>query len=78
MANLQVKDFDDQLYQALKSRAGKGRRSLSKEVTMIIEKYLNSNSEPINSTEEFLKLSGTWTDDRSSEEIICDIHESRS
>ena len=78
MANLQVKDIDDRLYEALRALAKRENRSISQEVIMIIKKYL---SNPLiiekNSTEEFLKLAGAWEDDRSAEEIIEDIYQSR-
>ena len=78
MANLQVKDIDDKLYNALKFLAKREHRSVSQEVVRIIEVYLQNNQIDKNSTEEFLKLSGSWEDDRSTDEIISDIYNSRS
>ena len=79
MANLQVKDIDIKLYNSLKRIAKKDHRSISQEVINIIERYLNQpNNEFMNSTEEFLKLSGSWEDSRSSDEIIKDIRKSRN
>ncbi len=39
MANLQVRDIDDKLYDSLKRRADLEHRSISQEVVMIIESH---------------------------------------
>lgn len=79
MANLQIKSMDDQLYQALKLKAKSENRTLSRQVIMILKDYL---SEPVNKaekqTEAFLKLSGSWQDNRSCEDIIEEIMVRRS
>lgn len=79
MAILQVRDIDDRIYEQLKRISSENKRSISQEVIHIIETYL---SEPDkirkNSTEEFLKLSGSWGDDREAEEIISVIRKSRT
>lgn len=79
MAILQVRDIDDRIYESLKRISEQNKRSISQEVIHIIETYL-SNPQIIkkNSTEEFLKLSGSWEDDRSAEEIIAKIRKDRS
>ncbi len=78
MANLQVRDLDDRLYNSLKNLAKRENRSLSQEVISILEKYLSNpavfNS---NSTKEFLSLSGAWDDDRTAGEIIAGIRKNR-
>jgi len=78
MATLQVRDIDDRLYNLLKSSAKRQNRSISQEVLTIIENYLNSSVTPKNSTLEFLTLTGAWKDEKSAEEIIKDIRESRN
>jgi plasmid stability protein len=78
VANLQVKDIDDKLYDALKFLAKLEHRSISQEVIKIIEEYLQNNSQFENSTDEFLKLAGSWNDDRSADEIVDDIRTNRS
>ncbi|OHD14952.1 MAG: antitoxin [Spirochaetes bacterium GWD1_27_9] len=79
MANLQVKDIDSMLYISLKNLAKKEHRSVSQEVIKIIESYLNQpNNKNKNMTDEFLKLSGSWDDNRTSDEIINDIYSSRN
>lgn len=79
MANLQVRDIDNSLYQALKNHASREKRSISQEVIHILEKYLSCpkllDSNP---TEAFLRLSGSWEDDRSAEDIVASIRDGRT
>jgi hypothetical protein len=79
MAILQVRDIDDRIYENLKKISQQNKRSISQEVIHIIETYL-SNPQILkkNSTEEFLKLSGSWEDDRPAEEIILETRKGRS
>ena len=78
MANLQVRDIDDKLYESIRSLAISEKRSISQEVVLILEKYLSApldfNKNP---TEEFLDLAGSWEDDRSADEIVKEIRTSR-
>ncbi len=78
MANLQVKDINDKLYNSLKYLAKREHRSVSQEVIKILETYLQNNKVYINNTDEFLKLAGSWDDDRSADEIMDDIKKSRT
>jgi plasmid stability protein len=79
MATMQIKSMDDQLYNALKIRAKAENRSLSQQVVMIIKDYLSKpDKKAQHQTNEFLKLAGSWKDDRSAETIIQDIKNSRS
>ena len=78
MANLQVKDIDDKLYETLRRLASNDRRSISQEVVYILQKYLSKPASfDMNPTDEFLKLSGSWEDERTAEEIIGDIYANR-
>jgi plasmid stability protein len=78
MANLQVRDIDEKLYESLRTRAHQERRSISQEVIHILEKYLSlPTAYDQNPTDEFLKLAGSWEDNRTSEEIIADIRQNR-
>jgi plasmid stability protein len=78
MANLQVRDIDDRLYESLRERATREKRSISQEVILILEKYLSRpNAYDVNPTDEFLSLSGSWKDERTAEEIISDIRSNR-
>ena len=79
MASLQVRDIDEKLYESLRVRASKERRSISQEVIHILEKYLSLPSAyDVNPTDEFLKLSGSWEDDRSAEDIVKSIRNGRT
>jgi len=79
MANLQVRDINENLYESLKRRAELEHRSISQEVVMIIESHLKRNNlESEIQTFEFLKLSNSWKDDRSAKEIASDLKNSRS
>ena len=79
MAILQVRDIDDRIYNNLKRVSQQDKRSISQEVIYIIEAYLSQpQSRMKNSTDEFLKLAGSWEDQRSPAEIISEIKEGRS
>ena len=78
MANLQVKDIDERLYNSIRVLAINEKRSISQEVVYILQKYLSKPKEfDLNPTDEFLKLAGSWKDERNVEEIIGDIRNSR-
>ena len=78
MANLQVKDIDDSLYDSLRKLASNEKRSISQEVVHILEKYLSiPKAFDHNPTVEFLKLAGSWEDSRTADEIIQDIKSHR-
>lgn len=77
MANLQVRDIDNQLYKSIKALAQRERRSLSQEVIRILEDYLqNPSKKTMNPTAHFLDLS--WDDNRNAETLIKDIRKSRN
>ena len=79
MAILQVRDIDDRLYEQLRTLSRCHRRSMSQEVTNILEEYLsNPDAWRINPTDEFLALSGSWEDERSAEEISAELHRERA
>jgi plasmid stability protein len=76
LANLRVRNIDDNLYEALKTLAKKERRSISQEVIMMIESYIsNPERTALESTEEFLNLS--WQGSESADEIINNIRKQR-
>lgn len=78
MANLQVRDIDDRIYNALKQRAKSKHRSLSQEVTHIIEEYLSRPSgDNRKQSEMLLELSGSWGGTESAAEIIQTIRKNR-
>ena len=79
MPNLQVKDIDEKLYSLLREKAQSENRSISQEVVTILEEYLaNPRSFKPNPAREFLKLTGSWKDNRSAEEVIEEIRQSRT
>ena len=78
MAMLQVRDMDNRLYDTIRYSAKRVNRSISQQVITILQEYFSSPvSKPKNAVDEFLKLSGSWDDERSAEEIIDDINSSR-
>lgn len=78
MANLQVKDIDDRLYDSLRILASNEKRSISQEVVYILQKYLSQPKEfHVNPTDDFLELAASWKDERDAEEILDDIRDSR-
>ena len=79
MAILQVRDIDDKLYESLKKLAAYEKRSINQEVIHIIEAFMaNPDLHNVDYTDEFLKLSGSWEDDRSAEEIVKDLRSHRA
>ncbi len=79
MATLQVRSIDEKLYKALGQLAAMENRSISQEVISILKKYLSSpKQQQDNATNSFLDMCGTWTDDRSTNEIVDEILESRN
>lgn len=79
MANLQVRDIDDRVYNELKQRARSKHRSLSQEVVSIIEDYL---SKPIADTkgqsDMWLELVGSWEGPESADQILRSIRKGRA
>ncbi len=79
MANLQVRDIDNNLYESIRSLATIDKRSISQEVIHILEKYLSKpESFNLNPTDAFLKLAGSWEDKRSAKDIILEIKSGRN
>ena len=78
MATLQVKGMDDDLYRALAARAAQERRSISQQVTMIIQDSLTAQrTSAEKTTSALLELCGSWVDDRGAEEIADEIRRAR-
>ena len=78
MAVLQVRNMDDRLYEALGRRAAMENRSISQQVIEIIQRYLSAPSQFKCADDAVLELAGTWEDERSADEIIADIRNSRT
>ena len=78
MANLQVRDIDDRVYNELKQRARTKHRSLSQEVVSIIEDYLSKPSaDTKGQSEMWLELVGSWEGSESAEQILRSIRKGR-
>jgi plasmid stability protein len=78
MAILQVKGMDDSLYRALAARAAREQRSISQQVTRMIQDYLArdpGSAEDV--TAAFLDLCGSWDDERPAREIAREIRRAR-
>lgn len=79
MANLQVRDIDNRLYESLKKRAELEHRSVSQEVVMIIESHLKrDNLETEIQTLEFLKHTNSWIYDKNAKDLISELRSARS
>lgn len=78
MATLQVKGFDDALYEALGVRAKRDNRSVSQEVVKLIQDFLvRPSGSAEEATRAFLALAGSWEDTRSDRQIARDIRKRR-
>jgi plasmid stability protein len=80
MANLQIKNIDEDLYKEIKRAASAENRSVSQQVLTLIRDYLakrNQVSKLKTPAQVLLELSGTWEDERSAEEIVRDIRKAR-
>ncbi|HEB32201.1 MAG TPA: antitoxin [Spirochaetes bacterium] len=78
MANLQVRDIDDHLYELLRDTAKRQHRSISQEVVHILMNYFShppfSASEL---TEQFIQLGGAWEGPETADELIKQIQMNR-
>ena len=80
MANLQIKNIDDELYTQLKRLAALENRSVSQEVLFLVKDYLAKGgtlSAAKTPACVLLGLSGSWGDERSAEEIAHEIRSGR-
>ena len=78
MAVLQVRNMADDLYEALGRHAAMQNRSISQQVIEIIQRYLSAPNQFKCADDAVLELAGTWEDERSADEIIADIRNSRT
>jgi len=80
MANLQIKGIQDDLYGEIKKLAAAENRSVSQQVLFLLreylarKKYLNTLKSP---AQVLLELSGSWEDDRKTEQILDEIKQAR-
>jgi hypothetical protein len=81
MSNLQIKRIDDGLYAEIKKMASEERRSVSQQILYLAKDYLARKKNLKGSktaAQVLLELSGSWIDERKSEEIIKEIRGARS
>jgi hypothetical protein len=79
MAHVQVKNIDDDLYAAFQQVCKSQKRSVSQQLTLIMEQFLISPhifEKPKHA--EVLDLAGSWEGNESAEDIINDIQASRT
>ena len=82
--NITVRNIPDDIVKVIKKRAKKNRRSLNSEIVVLLEKAIDDltpEEEAVIAKRQMKALSkfiGKWEDDRSTEEIIKDIYESRT
>jgi len=80
MANLQIKGMDDALYKNIKELAAMENRSVSQQIVFLAKEYLakKKNLQVAKPPARILlELSGSWDDDRTSEEIVEEIKGAR-
>ena len=80
MSNLQIKGIDSGLYAELKCLAAAERRSVSQQVIFLAKEYLARNRSARSAktpAEVLLALSGSWSDDKSADEIIKELKQAR-
>lgn len=80
MANLQIKNINEEFYGQIKALADSENRSISQQVLFLLKGYLAGGkmmgkAKP--PAQVLLDLGGSWQDDRDSEEIIDDIKRNR-
>ena len=80
MANLQIKNINEEFYGQIKALADSENRSISQQVLFLLKGYLAGGkmmgkAKP--PAQVLLDLGGSWQDDRDSDEIIDDIKRNR-
>ena len=88
MANITIRNIPDDIFEKIKRISSIERRSINNELLVIIEKGINSEIQDLKSMQKNISketqlklwknLSSQWKDDRSTEEIIQDIYNSRT
>ncbi|MDA8140317.1 MAG: hypothetical protein M0036_16845 [Desulfobacteraceae bacterium] len=81
MANLQIKNIDDQFYHQIKTMAEAEHRSISQQVLYLVKEYLaKQKGLPKIKTpaQALLDLSGSWDDGQDADSIIAGIKRQRS
>jgi hypothetical protein len=80
MANLQIKNVEDNLYEEIKKLASAENRSVSQQVLFLVKEYL-AKRKHLTATKSpaqvLLDLSGSWEDDKNAEQIVKEIKNAR-
>ena len=80
MANLQIKNIRDDLYEEIKKLAAAENRSVSQQVLFLVKEYLAKRKHLTaakSPAQVLLELSGSWEDDRNAEQIVREIKSAR-
>ena len=80
MANLQIKNVADDLYEEIKKLASAENRSVSQQVLFLVREYLAKRKHLTaakSPAQVLLELSGSWEDDRNAEQIVREIKSAR-
>ncbi|MEN6421130.1 MAG: hypothetical protein ABFD76_04220 [Smithella sp.] len=80
MANLQIKGMNDDFYAQIKALAGSENRSISQQILFMTKEYLlkKQQVQAIRMPAQvLLDMSGAWEDEKTAEEIIADLKQSR-
>ena len=80
MANLQIKNVADDLYEEIKKLASAENRSVSQQVLFLVKEYL-AKRKHLTATKSpaqvLLDLSGSWEDDKNAEQVVKEIKSAR-
>jgi len=80
MANLQIKNIQDELYEEIKRLASAENRSVSQQVLFLVKEYLAKRKHLTaakSPAQVLLELSGSWEDDKNAEQIVKEIKSAR-
>jgi hypothetical protein len=80
MANLQIKNIQDELYEEIKKLAAAENRSVSQQVLFLVKEYLAKRKHLAatkSPAQVLLELSGSWEDDKNAEQIVKEIKSAR-
>jgi hypothetical protein len=80
MANLQIKNIQDELYEEIKKLASAENRSVSQQVLFLVREYLAKRKHLTaakSPAQVLLELSGSWEDNKNAEQIVKEIKSAR-
>ena len=80
MANLQIKNIQDELYEEIKKLASAENRSVSQQVLFLVKEYLAKRKHLTaarSPAQVLLELSGSWEDNKNAEQIVKEIKSAR-